>query len=543
MTRRRGLLLLASSAQALVLAACSGGAQPAAPSSLSTAATAAISSSGAGSVAATAPAASASPAAQPKSGGTLRTTLVTDINNLDAHAGSTPSFGSIYLAFDHLTAYNGQLQPQPMLAESWEVSDDLKQIKLNLRKGVQYHSGREFTSDDVKWNILRVRDPKNASVSFVNQSKWFTTVDTPDKYTVVLGSDQPRPAAFDFFEFINMSDHVTVDGPDAATKAVGTGPFVFKEWAQGDHLTMTRNQNYWLTGRPYLDEVDVRIIKDPQSQLAQLEAGAVDLVLSPSLRDFARLRTDSNYVGLLHPYAGTFYMQGVNVLNSPFDNKVVRQALSYAIDRKHIADSVLLGTGQPTSMPWLPNSAAYEASKDQFFTFDPDKARSLFNQAGVSELTCQIIPLPSNPELVDMAQIYQADLAKIGVTLNITQVDAASWFDMANNRKYNGFYSTLNGLAQLEPITLLLGGRVYDPNSNNSGYQNDAYATLLNQAASEPDKSKRQALYSQINDILLDQAWAMPIATGQPRALTRANVHDIGYTLWSSFSYTNAWVN
>jgi peptide/nickel transport system substrate-binding protein len=437
---------------------------------------------------------------------------VTDINNLDPHAGSTPSYGSIYLAFDHLTAYNDQLQPQPMLAESWDVSADLKQIKLNLRRNVQYHSGREFTSDDVKWNILRVHDPKNASVSFVNQSKWFTTIDTPDKYTVVLGSDQPRPAAFDFFEFINMADHETLEGPDAATKVIGTGPFVFKEWAQGDHITMTRNQSYWLAGRPYLNEVDVHIIKDPQAQIAQLEAGAVDLVLSPSLRDFARLRADSNYAGLLHPYAGTFYMQGVNVLNGPFDNKAVRQALSYAIDRKHIADSVLLGTGQPTSMPWLSNSAAYEASKDQFFTFDLDKAKSLLSQAGVSELTCQMLPIPSNPELVDMAQIYQADLAKIGVTLNITQVDAASWFDMANNRKYNGFYSTLNGLAQLEPITLLLGGRVYDPNSNNSGYQNDTYASLLNQAASEPDKSKRQALYSQINDILLDQAWAMPIA-------------------------------
>ena len=535
MTRRRGLLLLAAGTQALVLAACAGGQPSAAPNSPSTAAPAATPAS-------TSPAAAANPTPQPKTGGTLRTTLVTDINNLDAHAGSTPSYGSIYLAFDHLTAYDDQLQPQPMLAESWDVSADLKQIKLHLRKGVQYHSGREFTSDDVKWNFLRVRDPKNASVSFVNQSKWFTSIDTPDKYTVVLGSDQPRPAAFDFFEFINMSDQVTVEGPDAATKVVGTGPFVFKEWAQGDHVTMTRNPNYWLSGRPYLDEVDVRIIKDPQAQIAQLEAGAVDLVLSPSLRDFARLRADSDYVGLLHPYAGTFYMQGVNVLNTPFDNKMVRQGLSYAIDRQHIADSVLLGTGQPTSMPWLSNSAAYEASKDQFFTFDLDKARSLLNQAGVSELTCQILPIPSNPELVDMAQIYQADLAKIGVTLNITQVDAASWFDQANNRKYNGFYSTLNGLAQLEPITLLLGGRVYDPNSNNSGYQNDAYASLLNQAASEPDKTRRQALYSQINDILLDQAWAMPIATGQPRVLTRAAVHGIGYTLWSSFSYTNAWL-
>jgi ABC-type transport system substrate-binding protein len=162
-----------------------------------------------------------------------------------------------------------------------------------------------------------------------------------------------------------MSDKVTVEGPEAATKAVGTGPFAFKEWLQGDHITMIKNQNYWLSGRPYLDQVNVTIIKDPQAQLAQLEAGSIDVVRNPSLRDFARLRADSNYAALLHPFAGTFYMQGVNVLNAPFDNKTVRQALSCAIDRKRIAESVLLGTGQPTSMPWLSNSAAYEPSKDQ----------------------------------------------------------------------------------------------------------------------------------------------------------------------------------
>ena len=136
-------------------------------------------------------------ASQPRSGGTLRAALTADLPNLDPHINTTTAHENLFLAFDRLIQYDDQLQPQPMLAESWDLSSDLKQIKFNLRKGVQFHTGREFTSDDVKWNLLRVRDPKSPSVGFRNQSNWFTTIETPDKYTIILKSEQPRPALFD----------------------------------------------------------------------------------------------------------------------------------------------------------------------------------------------------------------------------------------------------------------------------------------------------------------------------------------------------------
>ena len=135
-----------------------------------------------------------------------------------------------------------------MLAESWELSSDNKQLKLNLRKGVQFHSGREFTSEDVKWNVMWVRDPKVAAGALIQQSRWFSDVETPDKYTAILVSDQPRPAAFDFFEFFNIVDSVTAEGPERDRKLVGTGPFIQTEWVQGDHLSFERNPNYWQTG-------------------------------------------------------------------------------------------------------------------------------------------------------------------------------------------------------------------------------------------------------------------------------------------------------
>ena len=96
---------------------------------------------------------------------------------------------------------------------------------------------------------MRVRDPKVAAGALIQQSNWFTGIETPDKYTAILVSEQPRPAVFDFFEFFNIVDTETVEGPDRDQKLVGTGPFVQTEWVQGDHLTFKRNQNYWQKGQ------------------------------------------------------------------------------------------------------------------------------------------------------------------------------------------------------------------------------------------------------------------------------------------------------
>src|SRR5207248_1669476 len=145
------------------------------------------------------------------------------------------------------------------------VNTNFSQIKLNLRKGVQYHSGREFTSADVDYNLRRVQSGKSFNGQIEKQSKWWTTIETPDKYTIVLKSEQPRPALFDFFEYLNIQDKDILEGPDAKTKTIGTGPFVLSERVQGDHILFTKNKNYWQTGKPYLDSMDVKILADTQA--------------------------------------------------------------------------------------------------------------------------------------------------------------------------------------------------------------------------------------------------------------------------------------
>jgi peptide/nickel transport system substrate-binding protein len=481
------------------------------------------------------------PAAQPKSGGTLRLGMVGDVSTLDGHNTTPNQFDTTWSVFDRLISYDTRLQPRPELAESWELSPDLKQIKLNLRRGVTWHSGREFTSDDVKYNLLRVRDAKLQIPTLRNQSNWFTAIDTPDKYTVVLTSDLPRPAMFDFFEYFNQVDRDTMEGPNAKTASIGTGPFTFVEWVQGDHLTFARNPNYWRSGRPYVDGF-VAYARADQAMLVQFESGALDVAKGPPPTDFARYRGDPAYQAIVHQVSGNYFLFGLNLGIPPLDNKQVRQALNYAIDRQRFVDTFMLGTGTAQSLPWPPGSPAFEASKQNRYTFDLDRAASLLKAAGVSglELDCNV--LAAWPQLVSFAPVYQADLAKIGVKLNIRALELAIWVDEAVNRKYRGMYLANSTFAQLEPSSTLSNGRATDPNSNNSQFQDDRYAQLIAAASAEPDATKRKALYAQLNDILLDESFIMVLAGSPPTLVARSNVHGIEASAHDGFYYHDAWL-
>jgi peptide/nickel transport system substrate-binding protein len=444
--------------------------------------------------------------------------------------------------FDQLSFYNDKLEPQPMLAESWDISPDFKQVKLNLRKSVQFHSGREFTGDDVKYNLLRVRDPKITASGVGAQSNWFTSIDTPDKYTVVLTSDQPRPATFDLLQALNIVDRDTMEGPDARTRAVGTGPFVFREWAQGDHLDLVKNQNYWQSGRPLLGGIHIITLADPQAAVAQFEAGALDALKNPALRDFIRFKADDRFRALTNPATGAFHNMGADVTKPPTSNKQLRQALNFAIDRKRFVDTVLLGTGDALDLPWPSYSPAYDAARNSYYAFDLDRAKSLVAASGVSNVELDIRVQAANPEQLAFAQIYQADLATLGIQINIMNLDLSVWKDQVNNKKYTGLFVALGGGGQLQPSSLFTTGIAFAPSVNNQGFTSPRYESLINMVASESDESRRPPLYSQLNDLLLDESFDMPLATAPARMVTTAALEGVGYTVGQAL-YTNAWLS
>ena len=573
LTRRAALVLVAAAGGGVLAVACGpGGAQTAAtsgtgggPPGTGTAGTLSTATGGgpsgtetAGTPSSSNAAAGATPGAvlatqvaptdttPPRSGGTVRTADVGDIPRLDGHQASPLQNSTTWNVYDRLVYFDYDLQLQAALAESWDVDPDFKRIKLNLRKGVQFHNGRDFTSDDVRWNLLRVRDPNLAAIvgSLSYESAWWTDIQTPDKYTVVLQSDASRPGLFDFFHYFNILDQQTMEGPDASTRMNGTGPLMFVEWMPGDHLSFAKNSNYWMTGRPYIDGLYNQVMHDAQAMIVALEAGAVDIAHLPPVADAIRLKSNPNFNVLFFDQGGSWFYIAANSIKAPTDNKVFRQALNYAIDRQRWTDAVLQGVvGAPQDLPYPASSAAFEADKVNRYTFDLDKARSLLASSGLSQPAIDINYATAGyaSEYAQLAQIYQADLAQVGVTATIKPADNPTFSAATTNMTYNGVMLSAGAYANVsEPsATFTIGGPTWTEQGN---FKDPTWTQLVGQAATEPDATKRKAIYSQLNDIILDQSFVMPISLYPNISIASSKVHALRIDRSNRLTYTEMWL-
>jgi peptide/nickel transport system substrate-binding protein len=429
-----------------------------------------------------------------------------------------------------------------VLAESFEMSTDGKQLKLTLRQGVQFQTGRDFTSEDVKWTLTRLKtDPVVAVTGFYTQIGPMSSVETIDKYTVVLKSDDPWPGVFDLLALMSVVDPVTMQGPDAKTHPVGTGPFAFGEWVQGDHLRLLKNKNYWAPNHPYLDEIYFQIFNDPQAMVTAFEAGAIDVANKLPLVDAARLRQDPKFQVLIASTGGTRFALFFNVLQPPTDNQHFRQAMLYAIDRKRIVDTVLKGIGAASDLPFAPGSPAYDVTRDSFYAFNLDKARSLVEDSGVANPTLDFNYSAVSRESAGMAQIYQADLAKIGVTLNLKPLDPVALNANSRSRNFNGEMTGFIPLGQVSP-TQQAFNPYFSPVVSFSGFKSDTLTQLADALMHEVDTAKQKQVYANWSDYVLDQAWASTIATSSPLAALTPKLHDLKYTQVEMLDYSGAWL-
>ena len=512
-TRRATLRALSVGAGALVAAAC---------------------------VPAPGPAAQPTPATnQPRAGGTVHFAQSPDVQSVDPSITASQNRASTPLAYDTLTRYDANLKPQPMLAESWDTSD-YKTIKLSLRKNVQFHNGRELTADDIKYNLLRVRDPKVGASQQAAQSAWFTDIQTPDRYTVILKSDKARLGLFDFFEFFRIGDQATLEGTEAKTKAVGTGPFVWTEWTQGQQIRLTRNPNYWQPGKPYLNEYVVHIIPDAQALVTQLEAGVIDMA-APSLRDADRLDKSGKFnVPILDLGGQTVF--NVNTTLGPTSNKQFRQALAYSVDRRRYVDLATFGKARPYSLPWASNSPAYEAPKENFYAFNLDKAAALVKDSGIQ-----------NPEIdiqyqatgdATLPQIVQADLQQIGVKVNLKPLELGAWLAAAMNLTYNGLSLNGNGYSNLGlPSSMFELGAGLSPAKNFAGFTNPEYSQLIEDIGTEPDEGKRKALLSRLNDYFLDNVFMIEVASSPGAVVMAPKVNGFSTAVSGSYRIEEVWLS
>ncbi|WP_137939757.1 ABC transporter substrate-binding protein [Chitinivorax sp. B] len=342
----------------------------------------------------------------------------------------------------------GSTKVQPGLAESWEVSPDGLVYTFKLRKGVKFHSSesfkptREFNADDVVFTFTRMIDKdqpfrKAMPVEFPYASDMgmdanITKVEKVDPYTVkftLKKIDAPfiQNLAMSFASILSAeyADKLLKDGKPQLLnqQPIGTGPFVFKSYQKDAAIRYDANKDYWRKGEVKLDKLIFAITTDANTRMQKLKAGECHLTVFPRPADLAVLKADPKLVVPSQAGFNLGYL-AYNVKHKPLDKAEVRQALEMAINKKAIIDAVYQGAGQPATNPMPPTQWSYDKGlKD--VGYSPEKAKEMLKKAGVAdgtEITLWAMPVqrPYNPNAKLMAEMIQADWAKVGIKGKIT---------------------------------------------------------------------------------------------------------------------------
>ncbi|WP_200959436.1 ABC transporter substrate-binding protein [Rhizobium sp. Root1203] len=403
--------------------------------------------------------------------------------------------------FEGLVMVDEAGKVQPQLARSWEISPDGLTYTFKLQTGVTFHDGEAFDSASAKFALDRARGADS-----VNPQKRFfasiASIDTPDPETLVLHLSAPTGS---LLYWLGWPASVMVAPNSAAgdkTKPIGTGPFKFVSWAKGDKVELERNLDYWnKRASVKLDRVTFRFIADPQAQAAALKSGDVD-----AIPEFAAPELMSSFDGdpkLLAKIGNTELkvVAGMNNDRKPFDDKRVRQALMMAIDRKTVVDGAWSGLGTPIGSHYTPNDPGYLDLTGKL-AYDPAKAKALLAEAGYPNGFSFTIKSPQMAYAPRSAQVMQAMLAEIGVTMNIEPTEfPAKWVqDVMKDRAYE-----MTIVAHAEPMDIDIYSR--DPYYFN--YRNPAFNDLMKKVQETSDPAAQAKLYGEAQSILAEDVPAL----------------------------------
>lgn len=405
--------------------------------------------------------------------------------------------------FTGMTKINENLEVVPDLAKSWKVSKDGKIWTFYLRKDVKWHDGHPFTAEDVVFTFNAILDPK---VNSVRRSDYIIDgkpiqFKALDKYTVqaVL----PKPFA-PFLVRSGMSiipKHI-LKGTDINTaefnrKPVGTGPFIFKEWVTGDHVTVVRNPSYYL-GKPMLAEIVFKIIPDENARLVALEAGEIDETGIPP-KDYKRMKAMEG-INVFEFDALTYTYLGFNLANPKFADPRVRRALAYATNKEQLVSLIFKGLASPAYAPSAPVSWAYSDDVPKY-PYNPEKAKQLLKEAGMEDLEFTILVNQGNKEREKAAVILQQQYKKVGVKVKVRVMEWSALLKIINAPKDPKDFETviIGWSLGLDPDAYTIWhSSQYPRGFNFIKYKNPEVDRLLELGRTTMKKSERKKIYAKL---------------------------------------------
>jgi peptide/nickel transport system substrate-binding protein len=480
-----------------------------------------------------------------KRGGTLTLSLGPDFTTLDPYYDNEnvefkpQMFDSVLRRAPDGSKY------LPWLAESWTDSADGKSLTLKLHSGVKWHNGRALTADDIVWSVQYAMD---ATIGHA-RSDDFATADSVakvDDLTVQINYKSIDPSRYNALASLFVFPKENLN--DVATKPIGTGPFKFQEWVSGDHLTIVKNPDYWREGEPYLDKLVVKPLPDDQSRMANLQSGAIDLLMGVPLAQVTSFKSNKAFGTYTEPPGALIYVVMINIKVAPFDNKLVRQAMMYCLNRDSIGKTAMHGVGTPALLPFPPSSWAYDDTLAHQYKYDINKAKDLLKQAGFPNgVKGQMKIRGTTGIYVDIAQAYQADLAKAGIQIDLLPMENAAYF---NDLLASNFTMVMHqtGTTDLDPNGVYVQAACCRPFHNFMGITDNKdwfpqYEALVYQARDTVDQAQRKALYKQVLTIFEDEAWIIPIYFSQNTWAFKKELVgflcDLAPFLWLNQAYLN----
>lgn len=346
------------------------------------------------------------------------------------------------LLFNGLTAHDKYNNIIPALAKSWDYDEATLTYTFHLRDDVKWHDGEPFTAEDVKFTYDTINNPDNGSEIATNYED-ITNIEIVDDYTVKITLKNKNVAMLDYLSVGIIPKHI-LEGQDIMTSdfnrhPIGTGPYKFANWDEGQGITLLKNEEYFRKS-PNIDKIIFKIVNDTKARVMQLKSRELDLAqVTP--KDIETFKNDDNFVVDImktSDYRGIMYN-----FNYPLfkENRELPNALSYAIDREAIVDNILLGYGDAAYSPL--QMGIYNDSEIEKFEYNPEKAKQLLEEAGWklgsdgiyskngTKLSFELVCMEGDQERIDMANFAAQELKQIGVDVRVTVKSDIDWENQA----------------------------------------------------------------------------------------------------------------